>query len=393
MADVRLGPFNVGIDHISPEASMPKGSLRDAINMDIDREGNLNQRPGLTLLRSSDHAYTIWKSDDGFSYVQDGDTIYLATYDGALHLTAVATLNSLEPVSFTNLLHAACFSNRSTIGLILPDGSSRRLGVEAPGGFSATVGVNGGMDAGNYALAITYLVGEEEGVMSALAFVTVPANGGVQLGLPTPIEANVTALNVYMTQASGEIMYLRTRVPAGLASFLLGKTPRGRTCATQNKWRTPPGAIVRYWHGRLLVANGPVLRFSDPMRYGVTDPRHGFIQEARPIVLMEPVEGGVFVGTAAGVVFYRGSSPADWVREPTDGKPPIPFTGARVPANELGGDVGGSSKFVAMWLSSNGFVIGTVDGALVQPQATRIRLAANGGAMVVHHRKAVAVVS
>lgn len=392
MADIRLGPFLVGIDHVSPDVSMPKGSFRDAINLDIDREGNLRLRGGMTLLRATDFGGSIWQSDDRYSYVQDGTTIYAATYDGALHLTAVATLNTPDPVSFTSLLNAACFTNRSTIGLIYPDGTSRRLGVEEPGGFSAAASTNGGMDKGNYALGITYLVGEEEGALSPLVFVTVPANGGVQLGLPTPIEANVTAINIYMTQAGGETLKWRTRAPVGMSSFLLGKTRPGRTCMTQNKWRTPPGTIVRYWNGRLLVVKGNIMRFSDAQHYGITDPRHGFIQEARPIVLCEPVEGGVFVGTRAGVVFFRGLSPKTWERTITDGKPPVPGTGARVRANELGGDVGATGKYVAMWLAANGFVIGTTDGGLVQPQASRITLAADSGALVVHHRKAVAVV-
>ena len=150
--------------------------------------------------------------------------------------------------------------------------------------------------------------------------------------------------------------------------------------------------MVRYWRGRLLVARGTTLYFSQPLRYGLGDPRTDFVQEAHKITLLEPVENGVFVGTKAGVFFYAGTSPKDWARTKTGALAPIAGTGTKVPSSVFGGRLAEMLQGdVALWLSTNGYVIGTNDGQIVQPQSSRIRLNANAGSTVLHDRQLITI--
>ncbi len=156
----------------------------------------------------------------------------------------------------------------------------------------------------------------------------------------------------------------------------------------------PGGDIVRYWRGRLLVARGKRIYFSEPMRYGMYSPREGFIQLPKDVRMMRPVSGGVYIGTEDGVKFYAGAGPKDLSPRDTGGKPPVAGTDTLVDAEEFG-DIGVKDEEVALWLAANGFVVGTPDGKLVEVQANRVRLpsgAAGVGAVVVSDRKAVAVV-
>jgi hypothetical protein len=391
-----IGPFTVGIDNVSKDTGLAPGAVVDAVNIDFDRDGVLERRPGLgTAKVAAAGRKALWQSPaTGVSLAQVGTAISEATWDETdLTLAARATLASDDRASFCDLPQGYAFANRTTIGRILPDGTTRGIGVEDANAPGATPAGSGGMYAGQYAVAIAYLRGDEEGALSALSFVQVVEGGGILLALPQPAEGDVTAIAVYATQPNGEVLHLREVAPVGLPSYMLGQRAPGRIASTQGLARMPGGNIVRTWRGRLLVARGNVVLVSPPLRYGLYDPRHGFVQESERIVLLEPVDSGFFVGTAKGVVFYRGTEPKNLERVRTNGARPIPFASGAALASDFGGDLGASDKRVAIWLAENGFVVGMPDGSLLQPQSQRIRLTAGGGAIALNNRKVVAAVS
>lgn len=391
-----LGPFTIGIDNVSKDTGIADGGVRDAVNVDFDRDGAFERRPGLgTAKVVAAGRKALWRSPaTGVAFAQVGTAISEATWDEtALTLAPRATLATDDRATFCDLPAGYAFANRTTIGRILPDGTSRGIGVEDANAPGATPAGSGGMHAGQYAVGIAYLRGDEEGALSALTFVQVVEGGGILLALPQPSEGDVTAIAVYATQPNGEVLHLRDVAPLGMPAYMLGARAPGRISSTQGLARMPGGNIVRTWRGRLLVARGNVVLMSPPLRYGLYDPRHGFVQESERVVLLEPVEGGFFVGTAKGVAFYRGNDPKTLERVKTNGARPVPFASGSALASDFGGDLGASDKPVAIWLAENGFVVGNADGSLLQPQSQRIRLTAGGGAIALNNRKVLAVVS
>ena len=123
-----------------------------------------------------------------------------------------------------------------------------------------------------------------------------------------------------------------------------------------------------------MVARGNVLYFSEPLRFGLHSPRHGFVQFANIITLMECVEGGIFVGTQDGVVFLSGSKPDELTVVHTGGKVPYPGSGLTFHSSNLGGDLARSGQTVAAWFAPNGYVVGTATGQLIELQSERIAI-------------------
>ncbi len=389
MADVVLGPWRLGIDNVSPETRLTADdrgrvvTLRDALNVDLDRAGQPQRRRGATRVSSAD-VHSLFGCRFGLFGMVGAVLNRIAVAGNTATLTPLMTLASASPVSFDSMPDRVVFTNTGTIGEITAAGA-RELGVPEPASFTLQAQAAGGLAPGRYGVVVTNvsLTGEESAA-SSLAEVTVAANGGLLLeGL-----SHSNTLRVYRTEADGDVLYRCADVPAGMTQFAIGTGLLGRVCATRHMARTPPGRIVRYWNGRLLIARGRHLWFTAGLNYGLVDPRHNFVTFPARIDMVRPVDAGVFVSTAEGVRFLAGNNPAEWRMDDTSSAPAIAGTDIEVESSLLGMEGG---KKVAVWLTSRGFVVGSADGATMEPQASRIRLAASAGGVAVVDRRVVAI--
>jgi hypothetical protein len=391
LGEVTLGPWPLGIDNVSPDNRLTADdrgrviSLRDAVNVDIDRAGQPSRRPGLTVANAA-AAHSLWACRLGAFCMVGAALNRVSLSGGTMTLTPLMTLASAEPVSYTELMNRVVFSNSGTIGEITPTGV-RQLGVPEPASFALSADSAGGLFPGRYGVVVTNVSATgEESAASALAMVDVAANGGLLLtGL-----SHTTTLRVYRTEANGDVLYRAAEVPAGMTEYLIGAGQLGKVCDTRHMARTPPGRIVRYWNGRLLIARGRHLYFTEALRYGLVDPRHAFVTMPGRITMVRPVDAGVFVSTSAGVRFLRGNAPSAWEVVDTSSEPAVEGTDIEIAASILSGDAGG--RKAALWLTGRGFVIGGADGTVTEPQAARIRLAAQAGGIAVNDRRLVAIV-
>jgi hypothetical protein len=71
----------------------------------------------------------------------------------------------------------------------------------------------------------------------------------------------------------------------------------------------PVGTIVRAFNGRMYVAMGSWLFYSDPFSLNAFDLARGFLMFEGQIQMVAPVAGGIFVGTDIGVWFLDGTGP------------------------------------------------------------------------------------
>jgi hypothetical protein len=221
----------------------------------------------------------------------------------------------------------------------------------------------------------------------------VPEGGGITVTFG-PVDPEATGMRVYRTHVGGEVLYRAADVPTGMPSYLLGNDTLGKDSPTQYLTRMLPGEFVTYWRGRLLVARGRTLCWSEPMNYGLTSLRHNTMQFNHRITMVAGMEGGVFIGSSVGVEFLSGTKPSDWNKVSTSGKAPCKRTVRIMRGDDLSGDLGQGGKQVAVWLASNGFVLGTEQGSIITPQANRLRIPlAASGSLVVHDRRATAVTS
>ena len=150
----------------------------------------------------------------------------------------------------------------------------------------------------------------------------------------------------------------------------------------------PGGQWVDYWNGRLIVARGSSLLFSEPLRYGAHNPMTGYLRFGQRVEWVAPLESGIFVGLPDRVLFLEGSTPEQLAQRQVAGRSAPGM--ATVVHNEL---LGGSGPYrVALFFTQKGFAVGAPDGSVAYPQAeTMSGLPLHRGKLVVDGSRIYAV--
>lgn len=360
---IRVRAFK-GMDNRSEESRLAADLQRLMVNLDV-RQGKATLRPGYQLALALPGAHSLWSDGRRAFCVADG-TLY--GFDG----TAVTALRTgvVGTVSYEAVNGEVYFSDGRVTGVI--GDTLRAWGLPTPATPEVQPTTAGGLTAGTYQVALTWqnALGEESGAAVAAA-VQIAQGGGIAVGVESPSEAGVQFVNVYVSAPDGATLYHALLAPATMSSVLIGVGQRGRELDTQFLQPMPAGTLVRYFRGRLVSVQGAVATFSEPLRYGLTDARYGFLQEESDITLFEPVSGGVFIGTAAGVRFAAGTSPENFSYTQVERTGAVPGTGTRVDARDLGLQLTGD---VAVWLSNSGWVYGLPDGTTSTPVADQLVL-------------------
>lgn len=351
---VSLGPWIKGIQNVLDPVRTPEGCLSEAENVLIGPDGVVTPRAGFDLVTTGGH-----------SLFRHQDRVY-GVYNGAIVEFLEATARPLYAgitgkVNWGLLNDEPVFTNNSVLGRVTPTGV-KLIGVEEPGGFAVPAHTPSG-----YMAAVSFVsIDGEEGPLSQAV------SAGESIYMPTPIEPTVAKIRVYQTNKDSDVLYEVGEVPVGTASFELitDRSVFGRVAETQFKSRMVGGSYVRYWRGRLLVARGRKLYFSDPLRYGLYDQSGGWVAFPARIDFVEPVEGGVYVALKdMGVHFLAGESPSKWELRVADIVPAQANTSLLVPTAQMKLDMQNIPDWVAVWLTSKGFALGLPSGLVVYPQA------------------------
>lgn len=383
-----LGPWPLGIDNVDDPTALRTDqngkviALADAVNVDIDRRGGVLRRRGMTQVQALPGLHSLWSGAQG-TYGVAASVLYQLTPTAA---TPIATLESDDACSYDVLNDTVVIGSRTTLARV-QGGIVTPLAIPAPGAPLVAPSPVGSLPGGRYAVGISYLRGGEEGALSPLSFVDLADGQGLQVSVPTaPI--GVTAVRIYRTHLAGTVPYQCADVPAGLPSYVVGNDLLGRQAETQFLVPMPPGEHITVWRGRLLVARGRVLVISEPMNYGLTSARSGFVQFDAPIRLVIGVPGGVYVGTRNGVFFLQGPRPGEWRVDQKSSLPPVAGCRAVVDGDQLASDLQLAGRTIGVWLCASGFVLGTDDGTVIEPQAERLSLTPSfSGAMAAHARR------
>jgi hypothetical protein len=301
-------------------------------------------------------AHSVWGDGepDGYAVV-DGNLEQLRTSGAALQRTVVRYGMSGQPVSFERAPTGDIYwTDGVTLGRISA-GQDRMPAAPAPNpvpNVSARPG-EGTMAAGQYLFAFTRLTQDPESAATPVQRVVLPEAGGFFI---TGLQADT------LTYASGPNGDVLTRVePIGnaLAVDSLGAGPRCETLLLQP---LPAGQIVRHYNGRMLVARGNTLLFSEPYRYGLYNPAQSFIPLPGPITVMEPCVGGVFV--CADQTYWLAGDLMG-----TQAVPVLPFGGV------AGSGARSPDETQVCWVSPKGLVIGASDGTATAVQDDAVRFA------------------
>lgn len=366
-----------GIDNLNPEQSLARDdqgsaviALRDAENVDLDRQGKPSLRAGYTKIVSASGAHSLW-SDPGFPfglYVDAGRLMGLREDGESFQL---ASGLGLQPVSYALAAGRVYWSSAAQNGRVTADGAVEPWGITSPQGApSAVAASTGGLYGGRYQVTATFLstTGEESGAPESTVM-EVPPNGGIQLAaIPQPPNPS-WRVRLYVSQADGDVLNSVLTLPSGITTAIVTVFRPGKTLETQFLDAMPPGHIVRWLNGRLYVAVGNVMVYSEALRYGLTRLSENRIGFETTLAMMEPLGAGddmagMFVASGAKTYWLPGTDPKEFHVKIARAHGVVPGTPIRVP-----GDVFGlqSTAPVIYWLDDAGTGCLGLPGGDVQP--------------------------
>jgi hypothetical protein len=326
--------------------------LRNAVNVDLTNAGTLQRRRGATLTLAGVDCHSLW-SDGADTFYADGAD--LKRFTGEVVATGLAYG---RPVSFCK---ASTGDVIWTDGVRLEAAGKSAVAVPTPNPAPiVTASTGGALRAGFYQVAITAVAadGRESGSTWPIQ-VQVPDSGRLEVsGLPG------TLVNLYVSPLNGDTLYLTASTTA--SSYIIPVMgTQGAQCQTLNLRPLPAGRFVREYHGRLLVADGFGLYYSEPWAYGLYNPLRGYIPLAG-ITLMEPGQTGVYVATADKTYWLSGLD-VDQVERMVD---LLPYGAVEGSAARME-----NSNDIA-WFSARGLVVGTQDGQVKNTQEETVAVGA-----------------
>ena len=291
-----------GINNVLPPERLADGALAAAVNVDVGLTGEVRRRAGFAL-----------RADGCHKNVHQGDGFLLATRDGGELVSIVGgTVTSLHPafgvsrVWYCNLPDGRTTFSNGLINGITDGASITSFGIPVPESIGGLTPVSGDLHPGDYQYQLTY-VRLSDGLEGGPAYsnpTAVPDGGVLLQGLPV-LEGH--KINVYLTGANGEHAYLAGSTTGEAFSYLGKNDALVLPCRTDHFSPAPIGTITAFWRGRVLVAKGSVLWASRTNAWESFDLRRDFKQFSAPITLVQPVDGGVFVGTEKELAFLAGA--------------------------------------------------------------------------------------
>lgn len=364
-----------GIDKLSNETSLKKGTWRSAVNVDIDSSGQVGVRQGYAPSIVGNNFHSAWyAAQRGWLLTGKGTGLHIVDV-GTATTTLLRITNSSTPFSYTEYngnLYAV-----NAAGLLWSRSGSNTVdpcGVASPTPPVATPTSVGGLAAGKYSVAISTIDAYgEESAMTQVQRVEVPApGGGIQLtGLPSVTGGRVA---IYVTTTNGDVLYLYA-IPSGtLSSHLVSGVPDGFPMDNVMLQPFPGGRFVRWHNGRLYVASGSTLYYSEALRPHLTRLDTNFIQFSGAISFVEAVQGGIFVGDARGVWFLDGGDPTKFVMKRVASCIPVVGSSVVMPSEHFDPKVVQTNLPVAVWLSTSGYTVGTAVGDIIELNYDTIRI-------------------
>ena len=141
---------------------------------------------------------------------------------------------------------------------------------------------------------------------------------------------------------------------------------------TNRDFSEPPiGTHLATFHGRMFVAEGKVLWWSEPFNFDIYNKAESFIQFFDDIIMIQPVDGGIFVSTDKKTYFLGGADPRDFTLIEVAQYPAAEWSNTveKVDAAELGFQGGG---LCAVWASREGAILGFPTGQIVNLNKNKV---------------------
>lgn len=359
-----------GINNAQPAHRLSNDALTVATNVNIGLSGEVSRRSGYAEMLDTCHKNLHQAQGFLLATVDGGDLMAMDASGGS----RVMVCESLGPsrVWYCNLPDGrVTFSNGAICGIT--DGvTTTGWGVSVPDSVGEATGLSGALDPGDYIHSITY-VRQSDGLESESATSTpiTLTDGGVMIsGLPA---LDGYSINVYLSSANGEGEWLAGNTVNTLFAYTGSNSSLILPKRTGSRYPAPAGRYASFWRGRVLVAVGNVLYASRPHAWEAFDLQRDFKQFSAPITLVQPVDGGVFVGTERELAFLSGTSFDALSHSRVMDAPVIPGSGVQVPGEYVQRGDGVGNGVCTICIAGGELVAGFADGGVARMTGGRFK--------------------
>lgn len=268
--------------------------VRAAANVDLTPQSTFKRRQGSALTVAGTDCHSLWSN---------GTDTYFADYDTLYHLspTMVKTAVSAQvvpgqQVSFADVNGVIYCSTGAEIFQLFGSSAAVKAGIIPPNvSPTLTAAAGGSLPAGIYQATISFIApsGEESGAIKPVS-ATVPENGSLTISGIQVSAGYSTA--VYLSPPNGDVLFrIAKTTSAALPTITIQPQSNAARARTILLSRMPAGQIVRYADGRLIVASGNILYYSELFAPTLYNPAKNYIPFAENITMVRSCVDGMFV--------------------------------------------------------------------------------------------------
>lgn len=378
MADVTFSVF-AGIKntvpaerlHALPTKDNATVDLAAAVNVDIDDSGQLSRRAG-QVLHVAGAAHSLWADGDTCLYVADAT---LRRLQPDMSSVALATVSD-NPMAYVEVNARVYWSNGVETGVV--DGLNRAWGMSIPA--SAQLGaIAGTLTAGTYQVALTHQRrdGQESGA-GLTAQITLADGAGIAVAWSRPEDADIVAVNVYLSEPNGMVPYLAGTFDIGSGSAAITGPALAVPLNTQWLDAPPAGQCLTAHNGRILIAAGAYVFGTVALGYEYVDLRDYLAIDGSRIGFLIGVRHGLYIGTAHAVYFAAGERLEEYSLKRVVDAACVPRSALLADGMAVTGNPDLAGRQVALFATSLGICLGLEDGSVVP--LTQERFAYQAGA-------------
>lgn len=300
-----------GLDNVTDPQSTNPSFLKKVENINIDKTGGLSKRKGY-LKKDSANYSSLWASENGLGCYGTRNEDLIRLNDDYSFITLKSSVG-LDKLSFDEIDNIIYYSSNNVNGII-HNGLNKEWGIDK-NNLSPSLSITAGsLEEGTYQVAFTYVRddGTESGTSRA-SIIELPSNSGITLSIPTSSDGSIISVRIYCSTLNGNTLYYSGSSLLGTVYTITDSYNLTNPLRTFNLDKAPLGHIVKYYKGRLYVAQDNILWYSEPFQYNYFKLDSNYIEFAEKIKEVMPVEDGIWIGSDS-LYYLSGSSPDDFKR-------------------------------------------------------------------------------
>ena len=347
MKTISLEKFTEGVNNIDSEINLSPNSLREANNVDITNEGSVKRRYGYSKIYSGTDIHSLYKN----YFVEEGTVKELLSDNTAVAIVSGVGSNRLSFCESNSIIY---FSNETANGTL-----TGPLGIEDIPIAPTVSEVSGTLVAGNYQVSICYADEEQGGAIEPIV-ISIGNNSAIQINNIVGSSMGYDTL-IFISTPDGSELYECTRLPSSAISYTYSTTNSGKVLDTLFMKQIPTGQIIRAFKGRLYIASGSTLYYTEAHRYGLYTPSNTFFNFPERITVLQETDTGLFI-VADKTYFLNGTNPKDMTLKIISNDTGVEGTGISTEAENFNIGFQGLSAY---WFGSQGAVLGEPNGTLM----------------------------